>query len=80
MNAHRGTHSVCPRPRAVDSGNSVGRDKVSALAHLLQQHSHGEHAAYRIAVWPGMRANQKSFALPNDLKNGLDGVRSAVGG
>jgi hypothetical protein len=41
-----------PRKPAIDGWNSIRRYQVNALAHLFEEHAHGQNAADRIAIWP----------------------------
>ena len=54
---------------AVHCRNPVGCHHVHALAHLLQQHAHGEHAAHRIAVRPRVRTHKEPLAFAQHIEN-----------
>src|ERR1039458_4320826 len=53
-------------------------DLVTVLAHLLEQHSNGYHAAYRIAVGPGMRADLEPLTPAEDFENGGDWIFARI--
>jgi hypothetical protein len=57
------------RQPAIDVRNPVGRYQVCALAHLLDQHPHGQHGAHRIAVGARMGADQEALAVAESLQN-----------
>ena len=59
VNAQGGADGIGVGQGAVDGGNAVGGDQIGALAHLLEQHAHGQDAAHGIAVGMGVGADEE---------------------
>ena len=83
MDAHGGADGAGAGELAIDGGNAVGGDQVGALAHLLEQHAHGQHAADGIAIGAGVGADKESLAVADDFENGVrpgsaDGAGTAL--
>ena len=75
VDAQAGANGFCAGKIAEVGGDAIGSDKINALAHLLEQHSHGKDAAYGVAVRTGVGADEKPFSLAQDLKDRLNWVR-----
>jgi hypothetical protein len=58
---------------AIDDGEAIRGDQVDVLAELAEEHSHGQHAAYGVAIGPRMRADEETLALAEDTEDGGDG-------
>ena len=55
-----------------DGGKVPEQDRplpVDLLAHLPEQHTHRQHGTDGVAIGPRMGANQKAFALAENLEN-----------
>src|SRR5580765_4567905 len=62
MHAHCAPNPVGSWKLAIDIVNSVGRHKISSLAHLLKQHTHRQRRSDSVTIWTGVRANQETLS------------------
>ncbi len=69
MHAQGVADAVGPGKLSINRRNAVCRYHVSPLAHLFKEHADGQHGTHRVAVGPGVRADQEPLALAEHFED-----------